>query len=232
MYALITGGTSGLGLEMAHYLDFLGYKTIIIGRREFTDSFINEMIYLNIDLAKDLDKLISILDNYEISIIINNAGIGYLGLSEDEDESIIDVNIKALVALSEYFLKNQIKYLLNVSSIGANLPGNYINLYYSSKSFVSTYTKNLIDEYPKRNISYLIIGPLKTEFNQRLNAKDDKNAYDPEMVAKKAIDKMLKGRRKIIVGFKVKLVYYFHIFIPRFILKRMVYRSQKKKIRL
>ena len=232
MYALITGGTSGLGLEMAHYLDFLGYKTIIIGRREFTDSFINEMIYLNIDLAKDLDKLISILDNYEISIIINNAGIGYLGLSEDEDESIIDVNIKALVALSEYCLKNQIKYLLNVSSIGANLPGNYINLYYSSKSFVSTYTKNLIDEYPKRNISYLIIGPLKTEFNQRLNAKDDKNAYDPEMVAKKAIDKMLKGRRKIIVGFKVKLVYYFHIFIPRFILKRMVYRSQKKKIRL
>ncbi len=232
MYALITGGTSGLGLEMAHYLDFLGYKTIIIGRREFTDSFLNEMIYLNIDLAKDLDKLISILDNYEISIIINNAGIGYLGLSADEDKSIIDVNIKALVALSEYFLKNQIKYLLNVSSIGANLPGNYVNLYYSSKNFVSTYTKNLIDEYPKRNISYLIIGPLKTEFNHRLNAKDDKNAYDPKMVAKKAIDKMLKGRRKIIVGFKVKLVYYFHIFIPRFILKRMVYRSQKKKIRL
>ena len=232
MFALITGGTSGLGLEMAHYLDFLGYKTIIIGRREFTDSFINEMIYLNIDLAKDLDKLISILNNYEISIIINNAGIGYLGLSEDEDKSIIDVNIRALVALSEYFLKNQIKYLLNVSSIGANLPGNYINLYYSSKSFVSTYTKNLIDEYPKRNISYLIIGPLKTEFNHRLNAKDDKNAYDPKMVAKKAIDIMLKGRRKIIVGFKVKLVYYFHTFIPRFILKRMVYRSQKKKIRL
>ena len=131
MYALITGGTSGLGLEIAHYLDSLGYKIIIVGRREFTDSFLNEMIYLNIDLAKDLDKLISILNNYEISIFINNAGIGYLGLSEDEDISIIDVNIKALVILSEYFIKKQSQYLLNVSSIGAYLPGNYINLYYS-----------------------------------------------------------------------------------------------------
>lgn len=230
MYALITGGTSGLGLEIAHYLDSLGYKTIIVGRREFTDSFLNEMIYLNIDLVNDLDKLISILDNYEISIFINNAGIGYLGLSEDEDISIIDVNIKALVILSEYFIKKQSQYLLNVSSIGAYLPGNYINLYYSSKSFVLTYTKNLIDEYPKRNISYLIIGPLKTEFNHRLNAKDDKNAYNPKIVAKKAIDKMFKGRRKIIVGFKVRLVYYFHHLIPHFILKRIVYKSQKEKI--
>ena len=113
MYALITGGTSGLGLEIAHYLDSLGYKIIIVGRREFHDSFVNEMIYLNIDLAKDLDKLIPILKNYEISIFINNAGIGYLGLSEDEDISIIDVNIKALVILSEYFIKKQRQYLLS-----------------------------------------------------------------------------------------------------------------------
>ena len=228
MQVLITGGNKGLGLSLAQYLDKLGYDLIIIGRSEFSFKFTNKMTYISEDLT-NINNILNKIKNYKIDIIINNAGLGFIGKSED-CPNLVDINIKALVELSKYAIKNNIK-LLNISSIGAILPGININDYYTSKAFVYLYTKNLWYEYKKHTISVALPGPLNTEFNKRHGYNDDANYYDKDMVAKIIINQFLKGKKKIIPGFKIKLLYLFRNLIPTPILAHFVSKSQLKKVK-
>ena len=93
------------------------------------------------------------------------------------------------------------------------------------------YTKNLWYEYKKHTISVALPGPLNTEFNKRHGYNDDANYYDKDMVAKIIINQFLKGKKKIIPGFKIKLLYLFRNLIPTPILAHFVSKSQLKKIK-
>ena len=129
MKALITGASSGIGREIAKYLDSKGYETILVARREdrlkeLSNELKNESEIISLDVSNydDIEKLIKLTKDEDIDILINNAGFGLFG---DFDETplareleMIDVNIKAVHILTKEFLirmkKRNKGYILNV----------------------------------------------------------------------------------------------------------------------
>ena len=107
MKALITGASSGIGREIAKYLDELGYNTILVARREdrlkeLSKELKNQSEIITLDVSKqdDIYKLIDITSDEDIDILINNAGFGLFGDFDKTDLNreleMIDVNIKTV----------------------------------------------------------------------------------------------------------------------------------------
>ena len=115
MKALITGASSGIGREIAKYLDSLGYDTILVARRKERLEELSkelkhesEIITLDVSKQKDVEKLIDITEDEKIEVLINNAGFGLFGDFDetplDRELEMIDVNIKAVHILTKEFL--------------------------------------------------------------------------------------------------------------------------------
>ena len=118
MKALITGGTSGIGKEIANILDEKGYELLIVGSRSNYDvSQYKKASYIACDLVcqSEIKKLIEIIDNDNFDIFIDNAGFGDFGsfLTTDDEKEIkmIDLNCKAMQILLKAMLRKiQEKY--------------------------------------------------------------------------------------------------------------------------
>ena len=139
MLALITGASSGLGMEFARLLAINGYDLIISARRkdrlESLKKVLEKKYKINVevfqaDLSKvsEVERLAGNCFNRKIDILINNAGFGILkafqNISNEENTNLINTNITALTLLSQEFIKTQKRgYILNVASIAAFLPG-------------------------------------------------------------------------------------------------------------
>ena len=120
MKALVTGASSGIGKEMAYYLDKLGYDLILVARdkvklEEVQNKLSKKSKIVIIDLAneKKIKDLYMLVKNENIDLLINNAGFGLFGDYEDVDLlkelEMIDVNVKAVHILTRMFLKDMDK---------------------------------------------------------------------------------------------------------------------------
>jgi short-subunit dehydrogenase len=193
---LITGASSGIGEEFARQMARDGYQVTAIARREdklkaLCTDLGNGHDYQVIDLAKmdDVKRLQQHLQNEKYDILINNAGFGYYDNFSKQDEDtlveLLDVNIKALVLLSQAFLKNAKSgdTLVNISSaLGwLTFPGGAV--YAGSKAFVTNFSESLWYEYRNRDIFVIAIlpGQTRTEFQLRAmpSAERPAAAKDP-----------------------------------------------------
>ncbi len=249
MKALITGASSGIGREIAKYLDSKGYETILVARREDRLKELSKdlkheskIIVLDVSKQKDVEKLIDITkDDKDIEILINNAGFGLFG---DFDETplereleMIDVNIKAVHMLTKEFLirfKKQNKgYILNVASSAGFLAGPYLSTYYATKNYVLKLTEAINEELRVSgmnvHISALCPGPVDTEFNKVAKGTFNTKPLTADFVAKYAIDQMFKNKMIIIPGNMLKLGKFFMRFVPERTLLKFIYNYQKNK---
>lgn len=254
MIALVTGASSGIGRDMARYLSSLGYDLIITARdkaklEDLKQELENEKHFVDIfvrDLSKK-EECISLYDGvkekYEnIDILINNAGFGLCGEFDQTDLdfelSMIDTNIKAVHILSKLFLRDMVKRdsgrILNVASIAAFMPGPLMATYYSSKAYVLRLSQAIKEELNKKKsnvkISVLCPGPVNTNFNNVANVTFSLKGNSSEYVAKYAIDKMLKNKTIITVGWKIKLARFFSKISPDCLSAKMCYNVQRRKI--
>lgn len=248
MKALITGTSSGIGREMAKYLDHLGYELIIVARSkeklEQLASSLNKkpkIIVMDLMLESNIKSLYVLTKNENIDILINNAGFGTFGtFTETElttELEMIDLNIKTVHMLTKMFLKDMKKkdkgYILNVASSAAFQPGPLMATYYSTKAYVLRLTEAIYYELKKENskvhISCLCPGPVDTNFNQVAGVSFAVKPASAEEVSRYAIDQMLKNKMLIIPGFKMKCVKFFGRFLSDKKLMALAYRIQKKK---
>ncbi len=180
-----------------------------------------EVNYLGIDLtAPNAPEMVyqwSCQAGLNINILINNAGMGNSGLFEDNDIAeylkIIELNNRSMVELTYYFFNhlksNGAGHILNVSSMEATLPLPYKAVYTGSKSFIYAFSLAIREELRNSEISVTVLCPGPVITNQqgfeRIEAHKNKGkvlrdmmiAY-PELVARKAVNGMLKGKRVVI----------------------------------
>ncbi len=250
MKALITGASSGIGLEMARYLASKKFELILVARdknqlERVQESLATKVTIIVADLSNEqkVKELYVLTKNEKIDILINNAGFGDCGYFTDTDINkeleMINTNIKAVHLFTKFFLKDMEKndsgYILNVASSAAFQPGPLMATYYATKSYVYQLSEAIYYEQKKKksnvHISVLCPGPVDTNFNKVAGVKFSVKPLKSEYVAQYAIDKMFKGKLLIIPGFSMKCAKFFSRFASDKLLLRVIYRIQKKKLR-
>lgn len=248
MKALITGASSGIGYNMAKYLNSMGYSLILVARdkeklQKIQKELSGEVKIVVADLSNEskLKELYVLCKNDNIDILINNAGFGLFGEFTETDLNkeleMIDVNIKAVHILTKLFLKDMKKrnkgYILNVSSAASFQAGPLMATYYATKSYVTKLTLAIYEELRRDksnvHISCLCPGPVNTNFNNVANVQFSMKSLSSEYVARYAIDKMFQNKLIIIPGIKMKFTIFFNRLVSNKLAIKIVYKFQKKK---
>ena len=248
MKALITGASSGIGYNMAKYLNSMGYSLILVARdkeklQKIQKELSGEVKIVVADLSNEskLKELYVLCKNDNIDILINNAGFGLFGEFTETDLNkeleMIDVNIKAVHILTKLFLKDMKKrnkgYILNVSSAASFQAGPLMATYYATKSYVTKLTLAIYEELRRDksnvHISCLCPGPVNTNFNNVANVQFSMKSLSSEYVARYAIDKMFQNKLIIIPGIKMKFTIFFNRLVSNKLAIKIVSKFQKKK---
>ena len=158
MKVLITGASSGIGLDMAKYLAQQKHELILVARDRKKLEYIQEKLPTKVtiivaDLSNEqkVKELYVLTKGENIDILINNAGFGTFGYFTETDLNkeleMIDTNIKAVHVLTKLFLKDMQQrnsgYILNVASSAAFQPGPLMSTYYATKSYFYQLTEAL-----------------------------------------------------------------------------------------
>lgn len=169
-YALVTGGSSGMGLEYVRQLAAKGYNIIIAAlfqeetdaaKKRVLEEFPDvDVLSVGIDLSNidSAEQLYGIVKRERpdafVKVLINNAGILYpkhfRNMTQRQVSSIIMVHNHTTAMLCHYFLPDMLErrrgYILNISSLAAVFPYPFISLYASTKSFTKVFTRALRTE--------------------------------------------------------------------------------------
>jgi len=250
MLALITGASSGIGMEMAKYFNELNIDLILVARRKDRLEELKKDFKVNVEIIDlDLSKIDNVKKLYEstkdkgVDILVNNAGFGLFGEFVETDVErefeMIDVNIKAPHYLTKMFLKDFVKrdsgYILNVASSAAFLAGPLLSTYYATKNYICRLTEAIWEELRRKksnvHISALCPGPVETEFNKVAKGKFKKPGISAKYVAKYAIDNMFEKKLIIVPTLKMRLAVRFNIFLPRKLGLKYIYDYQNNKIK-
>ena len=248
MKALITGASSGIGMEMARYLATMNYELILVGRNkdklEALQKELNvssQVVLLDLADTTKVKELYVIMKNENIDILINNAGFGDFGKFYETDVNkeleMINTNIIAVHLLTKLFLRDMKKrdsgYILNVASIAAFGPGPLMATYYATKAYVNNLTEAIYEELRREksnvHISSLCPGPTASKFFDRAGVSFSVKPMQCDKVAKYGIDKMFKGKAIIVPGFINKCSIFFRRFGSRSIARKITYKIQKAK---
>ncbi|NPA74651.1 MAG: SDR family NAD(P)-dependent oxidoreductase, partial [Euryarchaeota archaeon] len=204
MKAIITGGSSGLGFQFARELKKRGCDIVLVSRNEEklknAASELGGAEYHAIDLAKEYRKMDNIIRDTAPEIVINNAGFGLYGKFATQNperiEEMLRLNIIALTRITRLALEHMENgYILNVSSVAACRPSPGLAAYAGTKAYVEHFTKSLKKEMNNVHVSYLLLGPTRTNFFKNANmdsSKLERIMLEPEKVAAYAVKKMLK----------------------------------------
>lgn len=254
-YALVAGGSKGIGLGIATALAKRNYNLVIIARNEINltsakklleSKFGIDVIIIVQDLS-DTDAAENIIQsistqNLKICMLCNVAGLGgshdFLSLSNEELKEMILLNISSPVSLSELFIpmleKNSPSYILNVASMAGFAPIPKKNLYASTKSALLFFSYSLYFQLKEKKIhvSCLCPGPvytkpeIKKETVRNLGKLGDAMAMTPEDVGEIAVRQCLKGKMLIIPGKLAKIMSVFVRLLPPMLLTWIYYRIE------
>lgn len=255
-YTLITGATSGIGLELSHLAAGDKNNLILVARNKSELNRLKELLTSQYDIdvhiiAKDLkdnnsaEEIYNEVNNLGIKVdtLINNAGVGSFGnfdkISKEVDLDMITINIYSLTCLIKLFLPQMLEAdggrILNVASTAAFIPGPFMAVYYASKAYVLSLSEALASELKNSNVTVSVLcpGPTKTNFQSRAKMKKSDfvkfGVMEAKTVAKIGYDGMNMGKTIIIPGMLNKLLITFMRLVPRAIGANLVKATQSEK---
>lgn len=252
-FALITGGTSGIGLELSRVFAQNGFNLVLVARHadklnqvsaELTDKFGVQVKVFAFDLfdkesafalCQEVDRL-----GITVDVLVNNAGQGLYGKFLDTDIeqelSLLQLNIGAYLVLTKHFLKKMVARnegrILNVASIASKLPGPYQAVYHGSKAFIHSFTEAVRAEIHDTGVSVtsLLPGATATDFFNKAHMEDSKmleqRLSDPADVAREGFEALMKGDDMVIPGAKWKAQIAASNFIPDAMLAKTMLKQQ------
>ena len=249
MYALITGASSGIGFECAKILAEKGYDLIITARsidklnklsEEIKSTYSKDVVIIPLDISKreNVIDLFNKTKDYKIEVVINNAGLGKVGMfneiTDDEDTNMIDINVTAMHLILKHYadvLDNA--YILTVASVASFCPGPKMATYYATKNYIRSYAEALRYELKKmkKNVSITILapGPVNTNFNDTANVTFTLKGVAADKCANYAIKRMFKKKKFATPKLTVRWATRFMRILPHKTSMRICYKSQSKK---
>ena len=247
--ALITGASSGIGLEFVRQLAPHASTLILVARRlDRLEALKGELDRPGLTVhchAADLgdevqiEALIAALaaSGEHVSLLVNNAGLGDHGLFERSDwvrvNAMIDVNIKSLTRLTHALLPDLIRAgrgaILNVSSIASLLPIPKMAVYAATKAYVTSLSEALRAELRGTGVSVTALcpGPVDTEFVAVAERGDSRDALPaPEVfkvpvqqVVREALNAVERDRARVIPGWLIWAVMSITALVPIWFLR-------------
>jgi short-subunit dehydrogenase len=253
---LITGASSGIGRELARVFARNGHELALVARRK------DRLTALAAEIERDTGKtpIVIVADledpdavgeidralkarRAEPQYVVNNAGFGLIGRAEDrnrgEQLAIIDVNMRALTALSLAFIPSLQRHkggILNVGSMAGFLPGPGMAVYYASKAYVRSFTASLHRELKPRGIrvTNLAPGPVPTEFGERAGSRHVRSpsalSQSAAYVAELGYRGLVRGRLLVVPGVANRLVVALLRFVPHSLLLSVMERRQARRL--
>ena len=220
--ALITGASSGLGVEFARQLSKKGQRLVLAARRkDRLDALATELgnaRAVAIDLSRPgaVRTLLDDLRNADeqVEILINNAGFGLRGrfveLDASREREMIDLNIGTLTdlcrAIAPQMVEQKSGAILNVASTAAFQPGPNMAVYFATKAYVLSFTEALHEELKPHGVkvSALCPGPTRTEFGAVAGIQSlgqfDRLAMEAGPVVRTGLEGLRKNRAVVIPG--------------------------------
>lgn len=182
--ALITGASSGIGLEFAKIFAARNSNLVLVARsagklNELSAQLVKEYGITVRVVAADLSRMDEVQQVYDIceqegiiiDYLVNNAGFGDFGFFIENDwnktEQMIDLNIKSLTKLCRLFAPamaaRKSGRILNVASTAAFQPGPTMAVYYATKSYVLFLSEALSNELKDSGVTVTCLCPGATE---------------------------------------------------------------------
>lgn len=178
--AIITGASSGIGLEISKVLCGLGYEVFGIGRNfktEFKADNFHQIICDILDTEKLCHIVKEISAQNRVTLLVNNAGTAYYGLHEELNpqkiKQMVRTNLEAPMILTCQLLRELKKnrgYIINISSVTAGSSNPHGCAYGATKAGLSSFSRSLFDEARKYGVKVVTISPDMTRTNLYRNA--------------------------------------------------------------
>jgi len=226
--AVVTGASTGIGLELARECARNGFDLLIAADEAEIEQAASELRSsgaaveaVRVDLAtlQGVDLLCGAIGDRPVEALLANAGRGlgkaFLDQDFDDVRRVVDTNVTGTIYLvqkigREMKRRNQGRILIT-GSIAGFMPGTYQAVYNASKAFLDSFSFALRHELRDTGVTVtcLMPGATETDFFERADMLDTKvgtqRKDDPAMVASKGFAAMMKGEGDVVTGWHNKL---------------------------
>jgi short-subunit dehydrogenase len=217
--AVITGASSGIGLELARLASAEGYDLIVASDTPMVDAgagLDGEVSSIDADLATDqgVKQLLQQIGDRQVDVLVANAGHGlghgFLEQSVTEWRHVIDTNITGTLLLIQPIAKKMAQRgegrILITGSIAGHVPAAFQAVYHASKAFIDSFAAALGNELKDTGVTVTCLKPgaTETEFFTRADMEDTKVGQaqkdSPADVARTGWEAMKKGEHAVVHG--------------------------------
>src|SRR5688500_11810688 len=226
-FAVVTGASSGIGLELANICAQNGFDLLLAADRPFdtaldrlTDvgAFV-DTVAADLATTEGVEAVLARIGKRQVDVLVANAGHGlgkgFLDQDFDEARHVIDTNVTGTLYLLHQLgrrMRGQGQgRILITGSIAGFMPGTFQAVYNGTKAFIDSFSWALRNELKDTGVTVtcLMPGVTDTEFFERADLLDTKvgsdEKADPAGVAKTGFDAMEKGEAGVIAGLSNKL---------------------------
>jgi short-subunit dehydrogenase len=229
-FAIVTGASTGIGLELARCCVRNGYEVLIAADEPAIEHAANalraesngrkvETVQADLSTTEGVDKLYSAARGRPVDILMANAGRGlgraFLDQEFDKARKVVDTNITGTLYLihkvGNDMRRRDTGRILITGSIAGFTPGSFQAVYNASKAFLDSFSFALREELRGTNLTVtcLMPGATETEFFKRADMMDTKvgtaEKDDAAEVAKIGFEAMMRGDGDIVTGMKNKV---------------------------
>jgi len=245
--ALVTGASSGIGLEIARILAKDHDVTLAARSADKLDALAAELggaRVVAVDLSEPAGPRRLVAELPAVDVLVNNAGFAdwspFAEASESKLDEMIELNVGAPTRLARAYLPGMLERgtgrVMNLASTAAFQPGPLMAVYYATKAYVLSFTEALAEETRGTGVTVTALcpGPTASGFQAGAEMEQSKLVHGKKLpsaasVAAFGVKALQRGDVVAVPGFSNKMLAMSIRFSPRPVVRRLVHKMQEAK---
>ncbi|MEL6591448.1 MAG: SDR family oxidoreductase [Bacteroidota bacterium] len=243
-WALVTGASSGIGVEFALQIAARGLNVVLTARRvermealaeRIRNDYGVEVRVVGLDLTKAdmLDDLVPAVSDLEIGLVVNNAGMNVAGAFYKSDLGqhlkTLTLNATAPTILAHYFAQAMVERkrggIIFTASTSSFFPVPYMGNYAGTKAYILSLAESMNHELSHKGVKVQALCPGYTRSEMSEGVPDNFLMMQPGPVVKKSLDKLSGNYPSVVPGWpNILMTRILPIFLPRRAFARLAAR--------